>query len=179
MSAEPGRLHPIRHGMYVLPSLFTAGTIAMGYYAVLQSIRGINRQQLSLLRSCSDCHRPRRRLRWSGRPHRTPHQHIQRLRTGARLARRRHHLRRRAQSARVSLGSTPGRTLRLSDHRIPPAAHRCRNLLPLPHLRRLPPRALQHQHRPAAAKPRPAGPQVLRRHAHSRWRRRDCCSHPL
>ncbi len=42
MSAEPGRLHPIRHGMYVLPSLFTAGTIAMGYYAVLQSIRGIN-----------------------------------------------------------------------------------------------------------------------------------------
>src|SRR5580698_6309849 len=41
MSAEPIRLHPIRHGMYVLPSLFTAGTIAMGYYAVLQSIRGM------------------------------------------------------------------------------------------------------------------------------------------
>src|ERR1700756_3404645 len=41
MSAEPSRLHPIRHGMYVLPSLFTAGTIAMGYYAVLQSIRGM------------------------------------------------------------------------------------------------------------------------------------------
>lgn len=42
MSAEPAKLHPVRHGMYVLPSLFTAGTIAMGYYAVLQSIRGIN-----------------------------------------------------------------------------------------------------------------------------------------
>ena len=49
MSAEPARLHPIRHGMYVLPSLFTAGTIAMGYYAVLQSIRGIVTEQLGLL----------------------------------------------------------------------------------------------------------------------------------
>ncbi len=42
MSAEPAKLHPIRHGMYVLPSLFTAGNIAMGYYAILQSIRGIH-----------------------------------------------------------------------------------------------------------------------------------------
>jgi CDP-diacylglycerol---serine O-phosphatidyltransferase len=42
MIAEPAKLHPVRHGMYVLPSLFTAGTIAMGYYAILQSIRGIH-----------------------------------------------------------------------------------------------------------------------------------------
>lgn len=31
---------PARRGMYVLPSLFTAGNIALGYYVVLQSIRG-------------------------------------------------------------------------------------------------------------------------------------------
>jgi CDP-diacylglycerol--serine O-phosphatidyltransferase len=42
MTAQPAKLHPIRHGMYVLPSLFTAGNIAFGYYAVLQSIRGLH-----------------------------------------------------------------------------------------------------------------------------------------
>ena len=31
---------PPRRGMYVLPSLFTAGNIAAGYYAITQSIRG-------------------------------------------------------------------------------------------------------------------------------------------
>jgi CDP-diacylglycerol--serine O-phosphatidyltransferase len=41
MTAEQAKLHPIRNGMYVLPSLFTAGTIAMGFYAILQSIRGL------------------------------------------------------------------------------------------------------------------------------------------
>ena len=33
------RKHP-RRGMYVLPSLFTAGNIAAGYYAITESIRG-------------------------------------------------------------------------------------------------------------------------------------------
>jgi len=33
------RRHP-RRGMYVLPSLFTAGNIAAGYYAIAESIRG-------------------------------------------------------------------------------------------------------------------------------------------
>lgn len=31
---------PARRGMYILPSLFTAGNIAIGYYAIVQSIRG-------------------------------------------------------------------------------------------------------------------------------------------
>lgn len=31
---------PARRGMYVLPSLFTAGNIAIGYYVIMQSIRG-------------------------------------------------------------------------------------------------------------------------------------------
>ena len=31
---------PARRGMYVLPSLFTAGNIAIGYYIIMQSIRG-------------------------------------------------------------------------------------------------------------------------------------------
>ena len=36
---ETPRRHPSR-GMYVLPSLFTAGNIALGYYAMTQSIQG-------------------------------------------------------------------------------------------------------------------------------------------
>ncbi|HEY6541705.1 MAG TPA: CDP-diacylglycerol--serine O-phosphatidyltransferase [Ktedonobacteraceae bacterium] len=39
--AQDGRLRPVRHGMYILPSLFTAATIAAGYYAILESIRGM------------------------------------------------------------------------------------------------------------------------------------------
>jgi CDP-diacylglycerol--serine O-phosphatidyltransferase len=31
---------PAQRGMYVLPSLFTAGNIAIGYYIIMQSIRG-------------------------------------------------------------------------------------------------------------------------------------------
>jgi CDP-diacylglycerol---serine O-phosphatidyltransferase len=31
---------PARRGMYVLPSLFTSGSIALGYYIIMQSIRG-------------------------------------------------------------------------------------------------------------------------------------------
>jgi len=38
-SAEMQR-PPAKRGMYVLPSLFTAGNIAIGYYVVIQSIRG-------------------------------------------------------------------------------------------------------------------------------------------
>ena len=34
------RRAPARRGMYVLPSLFTAGNIAIGYYAIVESIRG-------------------------------------------------------------------------------------------------------------------------------------------
>jgi CDP-diacylglycerol--serine O-phosphatidyltransferase len=33
-------LAPARRGMYVLPSLFTSGSIALGYYTVIQGIRG-------------------------------------------------------------------------------------------------------------------------------------------
>ena len=36
---KPKRLHPSR-GMYMLPSLFTAGNIAAGYYAITQSVQG-------------------------------------------------------------------------------------------------------------------------------------------
>ena len=38
-NARSKRKHPPR-GMYVLPSLFTAGNIAAGYYAISESIRG-------------------------------------------------------------------------------------------------------------------------------------------
>ncbi len=33
---------PARRGMYVLPSTFTAGNIAIGYYAMVESIRGMS-----------------------------------------------------------------------------------------------------------------------------------------
>jgi CDP-diacylglycerol--serine O-phosphatidyltransferase len=37
----PGKtLPPAKRGMYVLPSLFTSGSIALGYYIIMQSIRG-------------------------------------------------------------------------------------------------------------------------------------------
>ena len=35
-----GKRRKPRRGMYVLPSLFTAGNIAAGYYAITQSIQG-------------------------------------------------------------------------------------------------------------------------------------------
>jgi CDP-diacylglycerol--serine O-phosphatidyltransferase len=31
---------PVRRGMYILPSLFTSGSIALGYYIIMQAIRG-------------------------------------------------------------------------------------------------------------------------------------------
>jgi CDP-diacylglycerol--serine O-phosphatidyltransferase len=37
--SKPKRPHPSR-GMYVLPSLFTAGNIGLGYYAITQSVQG-------------------------------------------------------------------------------------------------------------------------------------------
>lgn len=41
MSAVPGQMRrPARRGMYILPSLFTCGTIAAGYYAITQSLQG-------------------------------------------------------------------------------------------------------------------------------------------
>lgn len=41
MAAEPVvQRPPARRGMYVLPSLFTAGNIAIGYYIIMQAIRG-------------------------------------------------------------------------------------------------------------------------------------------
>ena len=41
MSEAPGRKRrPARRGMYILPSLFTAGTIAAGFYAIVQSLQG-------------------------------------------------------------------------------------------------------------------------------------------
>jgi CDP-diacylglycerol---serine O-phosphatidyltransferase len=39
LDSEKKRKNP-RRGMYVLPSLFTAGNIAAGYYAITESIRG-------------------------------------------------------------------------------------------------------------------------------------------
>jgi CDP-diacylglycerol--serine O-phosphatidyltransferase len=37
---EVPKRRPARRGMYILPSLFTAGTIAAGFYAIVQSLQG-------------------------------------------------------------------------------------------------------------------------------------------
>jgi len=37
---DPQQPHRMRRGMYVLPSIFTAGNIAAGYYAISQAIQG-------------------------------------------------------------------------------------------------------------------------------------------
>ncbi len=39
--ASEGSRAPAKRGMYVLPSAFTAGNIAIGYYAIVESIRGL------------------------------------------------------------------------------------------------------------------------------------------
>ena len=38
--AHGRKRRPARRGMYILPSLFTAGTIAAGFYAIVQSLQG-------------------------------------------------------------------------------------------------------------------------------------------
>jgi len=38
--ASGGTLPAAKRGMYILPSLFTSGSIALGYYIIMQSIRG-------------------------------------------------------------------------------------------------------------------------------------------
>ena len=44
-----------RRGMYVLPSLFTAGNIAAGFYAILQSIHGSMGDWAGLLAIFQSC----------------------------------------------------------------------------------------------------------------------------
>ena len=43
-----------RRGMYVVPSLFTSGSIALGYYIIMQSIRGSVMSNASLSSSAFD-----------------------------------------------------------------------------------------------------------------------------
>ncbi len=40
LGANQKQRPPAQRGMYILPSLFTAGNIAIGYYIIMQSIRG-------------------------------------------------------------------------------------------------------------------------------------------
>lgn len=39
-NGQAQKRRPARRGMYILPSLFTAGTIAAGFYAIVQSLQG-------------------------------------------------------------------------------------------------------------------------------------------
>ena len=112
-SPSPPRPRRVRRGAYLLPSLFTIGNILLGFYAIVLGLRAIG----LLATAGSGPRRARdstsaaallvfvaghpRRPRRPDRPH---DRHRERLRQGVRLARRRHHLRRRARPADLSLG---------------------------------------------------------------------------
>ena len=79
---------PARRGMYILPSLFTAGSIAAGFYAIVQSLQGSSDRTAPLRSRCSrdwagDS------FRWAGWPHRPHDEYRVRLWQGTRLPCRR------------------------------------------------------------------------------------------
>ena len=103
----------LRRGMFLLPSLFTVGNIAAGFFSITETIKAI-RSEARIGRPSwrranpsglgGHRHRLRHPLRRARRPHRTHDQYHQRVRQGAGFAGRRHHLWRRSQSAGPYLG---------------------------------------------------------------------------
>jgi CDP-diacylglycerol--serine O-phosphatidyltransferase len=94
----------LRRGMFLLPSLFTVGNIAAGYFSITETIKAISGDAQSRTwtgrpsPSCSPS------LRRAGRAHCPHDQHHQRVWQGAGFAGRRHHLWRGAQPAGSDLG---------------------------------------------------------------------------
>ena len=179
MTTEQAKLHPIRHGMYVLPSLFTAGNIAMGFYAILQSIRGL------VMSSPAAFDHAAIAIILAGVFDGLDGRIARLTNTSSAFGRELDSLAdvitfgRRAKPACLSMGSAAGGAERLSDNRMARAALRSSDLLPVFHLWSVPPRSIQYQHRPEAAQPRPAGPKIFRRYADPRRRGRHCSSRAL
>ena len=111
-----------RRAAYALPTLFTAGNVFLGFYALLETFQGA----MAMLQSAAGRAPPfsnrravDRRGRVSGRAgwtHRAHDQHRQRFRPGDGFARRLHHVRHRAGGAGVRLGHSVRRAPHRHDH---------------------------------------------------------------
>jgi len=154
---------PAQRGMYILPSLFTAGNIAIGYYIIVQSIRGatmgdnwaFDRAAIAIAVA----------ILFDGLDGR-----IARMtNTSSAFGRELDSL------ADVITFASFG----LSDHSCAVGPLRRGDLLSFPHLWSMPFSAVQHQREPAAAQSRPAGPQILCRNADSSGGGRYRRGHPF
>ncbi len=157
-----------RRAAYALPTLFTSANIFLGFVAIMHAFEGATPARSRPLRFLRHRDWIRRFLRLAGRHGCAHDQYDQRLRARTRFPRRRHYVRYRARCPRLCLGrhecaSAESDGLRASD--------RCRlfRRVFLPALRGCAFGALQRKHQPHAEKSRPAGSQVLRRHAHPRF----------
>ncbi len=143
-------------GMYVLPSLFTAGNMAAGYYAITQSIQGSAADQAYFDRAALalGIAVPVRWARWHDCTH---DQYRERLRQGAGLAGRRDYIWSCAKSAGLHLGfphaagDGASATPRTTD------AYRDLRMLHLSHLWGESTGTVQYQHQSTAAQSRAAG----------------------
>ena len=99
-----------RRAAYALPTLFTAGNVFLGFYALLETFQGAmaflaqRRQRPSSFPGRSHFHRSSRVPGRLGRAHRPHDQHRERFRPGNGFPGRRHHVRYRSRRARVRLG---------------------------------------------------------------------------
>ncbi len=165
------RRQPSR-GMYVLPSLFTAGNMAAGYYAITQSIQGsaadtsyFDRAALAPGYCCF--------VRWARRHHCKVDQHGERFRQGAGLACGCDHVRGCAEFAGLHLGISHAAGDGASGDAGADRSHWNLRLLYFSGLRSKPIGAVQHQHQSAAEESRQAGKEVFCRDADSGGARRD------
>ena len=153
--------------MYLLPSLFTAGSLGAGYFSITQTIAALDGSgqahthldwaAIAILFAI-----PFDAARW---PHCAHDQHRQRIRQGAGFAGRCHHLRHGAKPSGVRLGIPfPSRFDEPAAAATPAAGGRF-HLLSFSSQRSIAAGALQHQPRRTAAEPRPCRPEVLCRHA--------------
>ncbi len=165
---------PAQRGMYVLPSLFTAGNIAIGYYIIMQSIRG------SMLGDSAAFDHAAMgvavAILFDGLDGR-----IARMtNTSSAFGRELDSL-----ADVITFGVAPSllaylwgvrlvRTVRISDHSGAADSLRRGGLLSVPDLRSVPAGAVQYQRESATAQSGQAGPQVLCRNADS-CRRRCAC----
>ena len=159
--------------MYVLPSLFTAGNVALGFYSITQGVDGTFGRRLSLQpggagdRVCSGDGR----AGWVGG---AAYEDDERFWQGAGLACGRADIWVGAGAAGVYLGLQDALAGLPSSGAGAGVAAGCSGLFCVFDLRGMPVGAVQHCGEPAAEESGAAGEQVFRRDADSGGRGRDC-----
>ena len=166
-----------RRAAYALPTMFTAGNIFLGFYA----LRSRSWARWTTLQNAAGSHLHFQTAALaiglavfagrSGRPHRAHDQHHQRFWPGDGFAGRLHLLRDRAGGAGLRLGHPVRRASHRSDHAGPASPRGVFFLLRVPVVRRGAPGALQHHQESDPQESRKIRPQILRRPAHSIGRR--------